>query len=524
MFLRIPSITLLLAVLAAAVPALARPQVVARVNGEPIHRAEVAYLARVEMGHEDSQALPQNVFQAALKKAITNQALYLKARAEVPDAVREAERAATLAVARDYFVPFLEEIARPAAEARTTIERVLEQVPEKEDLVFLYQITMKDRGELERVREEILAGKISFEDAARRHSEGNTARAGGQVGGIKRGDVRYKPETLALLFDKTPKGGVTHVVDERLAPSLFWVKDRKTAEEIRLEDARTMLPKFVGGDMVAYAWEQVEAYARVHPGTEVLVTPESSQEFVNDPERVALRVAGEAFTARDVFSRSGGMSHSLKDIATIAENCYRDLILQNIYVKEKGALELAAHRKAAMAKHLVGRRMLRIASDDLEVADAEIDQYLAENQAKYALPDRVDLGAIFVKTQERVRQVLERLRVEDFETVARAWSQSKKLASLKGRLGVVPVSQVAGNFAGVEPGTILEPQYVAEGEEPGYYIFKVYRFLPAEPGTRQNLSAEAVGGARSMVMARKKEARLREVVSEAMAGAVVEII
>lgn len=501
----------------------ASAQVVARVNGEPLDRAEVAYLAKVELGYADEAALSEQVFATALKKAITNHALYLKAKAEAPDLVRDAARPAALAVAREYYRPFLEEIARPVAEARMTLERVLEQVPEREDLVFLYQITMQDRGALEALRKEILAGKIAFEDAARKHSEGNTARAGGQVGGIKRTDVRYRPETLSLLFDRTPKGGITPVVEERLGPALFWVKDRKSADEVRRAEAETSRPQFVSADMVRYAWEAVEAYAADHGG-EILVNEANAQEFVRDPGRVAFRLEGESYTARDVFSRSGGMNHSLKDITTIAENCYRDIILQRIYLREKGAIAEAANRQAAMIKNLVARQWLRRAGEDLTVSEAEVDRYIAERQDKYAFPDRVDLGVIYVKTEQRLQQVLERLKVEDFETVAKGWSQNKRLAGVGGRVGVVPVSAVKGDLSQIAPGTVLEPQFVDTGEEPGYYVFKVYRFLPAEPGTRANLSAEAVGGARSMVLARMRDERFAEVVSGAMKDVTVEIV
>lgn len=516
-----PTLILTLALLAIALPA--RAEAVARVNGQPIHREEVLYLADFALGYKGDAALAENVFATALKKAIANHALYLKAQAEHPELVGDAERAADLAVSRAYFQPFLEEIARPAATARTTVETVLERIPEREDLIFLYQITMRDRAELEAVRSQVLAGTLTFEDAARQYSQGNTAKMGGEVGGIKRTDERYFPETLALLFDQTPSGGVTQMIDERLAPSFFWVKDRKTVAERRLAEAESSLATFISADMMNYAWQSVADYAAEH-GSELLVTVENAQQFVDEPDRVVFRVDGQAYTGRDVFSRSGGMSHSLKDITTISENSYRDLILQRIYVQAKGAIEAAGHRKAAMQKHLVARQYIRVASADLSVSDAEVVQYLADNQEKYALPDRADLGVIYVKTAQRVEQVQERLKTEDFETVARAWSQNKRLASLGGRLGVVPLGVVQGDFANLEPGSVLAPQEQTQGDESGFYLFKLYRFYPAEPGTMANLGPQAVGGARSMVLVKKREARLAAVVSDALKDLNIELL
>jgi len=514
-------LTLALTLLCSAVPA--RAEAVARVNGQSIHREEVLYLADFALGYKGEAVLAENVFATALKKALANHALFLKAQAEHPELVREAQRAADLAVARDYFQPFLEEIARPVVEGRTTVETVLEKIREREDLIFLYQITMRDRAELEQVRSQVLAGTLPFEAAARQYSQGNSAKMGGEVGGIKRTDDRYYPETLALLFDETPIGGITQVIDGRLSPSFYWVKDRKTKAERRLAEAQSSLATFVSADMMTYAWESVATYAG-EQGGKLLITVENAQQFVDDPDRVVFRVAGREYTARDVLSRSGGMSHSVKDITTISENCYRDLILQQLYVQAKGAIETAGHRHAAMLKHLVARQYIRLASADLTVSDAEVEQYLADHQEKYALPDRADLGVIFVKTEQRVQRVQERLETEDFETVAKAWSQNKRLASVGGRLGVVPLGVVQGDFANLEPGTVLAPQHQTEGDEPGYYLFKFYRFYPAEPGTMANLGPQVVGGARSMVLVTKREERLATMMDGVLKGLKIELL
>ncbi len=501
----------------------ASDEVVARVDGEPIYREEVLHLARFEMGLERDEVTGRR-YAEALKKAVTNHALFRLVQQQAPALLPHAERAATLAAARDYYNAYYARVAMPAARKRMTVEKVMERIPAREDLVFLYQITMADPDALEDVRRRIVDGELSFEEAAKKYSQGLTARAGGQVGGVARSDDRYYPETIRMLFDEMAVGEISPVVDERLGPAIFWVKDRKTAEEVRRAEAESVLDDYVGADAKNYCWEKTFEYADASPDTELLIREADAREFVDDPDRVVLRVDGRAYTARDLMARSGGRVHSLKDVTTIAENAFRDLILTRLFIDRFGEHEAFSHRKNALLKHYAVRLWFREKTRDLTVTDEEVDRYLAEHQEKYALPERVDLGVIYVKTEKRLKQVQERLRVEDFEVVAKGWTQNKILASKGGRVGIVPVSNVQGGLASVKAGTVLDPVYIGQGENPGYYIFKVYRHYPAAPGTRQNLGEEVIGGVRSMVMAEKRKARLGALVKEAMAGVRVEVL
>ena len=498
-------------------------EVVARVDGEPIYMEEVLHLAKIEMGLERDEVTGPR-YAGALKKAITNHALFRLVRKEAPELLPHAERAATLAAARDYYNAYYARVAMPAARERTTIEKVLEQIPEREDLVFLYQITMADPEVLEDVRRRILEGELSFEEAARKYSQGLTARAGGQVGGVVRSDDRYYPETIHMLFDEMAVGEISPVVDERLGPTIFWVKDRKTAEEVRRAEAESALDDYVRADAKNYCWEKTFEYADASPDTELFIREAEAQKFVDDLDRPVFRIDGQAFTGRDILARSGGRVHGLKDITTIAENAFRDMILTRLFMDRFGEHEAFSHRKAALLKHYAVRLWFRQKTSDLTVTDEEVDRYLAEHQDKYALPERADLGVIYVKTEKRLKQVRERLEVEDFETVAKGWSQNKRLASKGGRVGIVPLSGVEGDLASVEPGTVLEPVYIDQGDNPGYYIFKLYAYYPAEPGTRQSLDEKVIGGVRSMVMAEKRKERLSALVAEAMAGVDIEVL
>ena len=514
-------------VAAGSLPALAAEraadEVVARVNGEPIYREEVFHLARFEMGLERGEVKGAR-YAEALKKAITNHALYLLVQKEAPELLPHAERAATLAVARDYYKAYYVRVALPEARKRVTVEKVMERIPEREDVVFLYQITMDDPDELERVRERIVAGELTFQEAARKYSKGLTGPRGGEVGGVTRSDDRYYPDTIRLIFDETFEGDITPVVDERLGYAIFWVKEKKTAEDVRRAEAESVLDDYVRLEADNYCWEKAFEYAEGSPDTELYVKEATARSFMDAPDRVVFKVDGRAYTARDLLARSGGRVHGVKDVTTIAENCFRDLILTKLFVEQYGQHEAFEHRKAALLKHFAARLWFRQKTQDLTVTDEEVDRYLAEHQDKYALPDRVDLGVIYVKTKKRLEQVLERLKVEDFETVARAWSQNKRLAQKKGRVGIVPVSVLRGDFASVEPGTVLDPIYIDQGDQPGYYVFKVYRFYPAEPGTRQSLGEEVIGGVRSMVMAEKRKARLSALVDRAMGAVRVEVL
>lgn len=67
--------------------------------------------------------------------------------------------------------------------------------------------------QLMRLHADIVAGRVSFADAARRHSEAATAAKGGRIGYVRRGDT-YNPQFIELVY-ATPVGGYSPVTKLR---------------------------------------------------------------------------------------------------------------------------------------------------------------------------------------------------------------------------------------------------------------------------------------------------------------------
>jgi parvulin-like peptidyl-prolyl isomerase len=92
--------------------------------------------------------------------------------------------------------------------------------PEQREVSYIYAATTADmateareakRQRLEQVRAAILAGRLSFREAARAHSEAPSAKDGGGLGAIP-SDTRMRPEFRDLIF-RTPANSLSPVTE-----------------------------------------------------------------------------------------------------------------------------------------------------------------------------------------------------------------------------------------------------------------------------------------------------------------------
>lgn len=494
-------------------------KVVARVDGDPITDEELKYVAVVALGVEEKE-VTQDDMKKALRQAVVNHKVWLEVSKNDGGMLQEVERAADMMVARNYFLAWMADYGQVEAMKTVTPTKIAESLPLPEPLAFLFAIVMESREKLEEVREEILADKITFEEAAKKYSKGISAKNGGMVGGIKPGDDRFSENARKEIFS-APIGTVTGVYDELLGYTIYLVKDRKTPEELRLANAHESLEDKIRAEMNRLGWEASTKRA-TQTGSVLYINDSNAAEFEGSLDKPIMKVGNREYLVRDLMSRSGGKSHGKKDLLTIAENVFRDLMLEGVYVEAKGSREQLALRKKAMIEHFSTRRYLADRSKDLVIADSEITDYIEKNRNKFDLPDRVDLGLIMVKSEQRRDVVLDRLNSETFEVVAQAWTQSKKYPN--GKVGVVPLSQVAGDKSQIKAGMVLPPKKMGDGDDEGWYILKVLQFFPAEPASLKNLSPQQIGGIRSILLSRKKEDRLLGLVEGVMKGAKTEIL
>ncbi len=91
------------------------------------------------------------------------------------------------------------------------------------------------RAELEEVREKLLAGELSFEDAASEHSACPSSQRGGDLGMFSRGQM--VPSFEAAAFSQ-PIGEIGEIVETDFGYHLILVTAREEATEQSLEEVR----------------------------------------------------------------------------------------------------------------------------------------------------------------------------------------------------------------------------------------------------------------------------------------------
>ena len=93
---------------------------------------------------------------------------------------------------------------------------------------------MTAREKLTKLKADIAAGRVTFADAARRHSLDPTAPAGGDLGFFARRDAVVDPEVAQAAFAAKP-GEVVGPVDTEFGPCLVHVTDRTSGKPAAFE-------------------------------------------------------------------------------------------------------------------------------------------------------------------------------------------------------------------------------------------------------------------------------------------------
>ncbi|MBX9584443.1 MAG: peptidylprolyl isomerase [Gemmataceae bacterium] len=118
------------------------------------------------------------------------------------------------------------------------------------------------REKLRAVRADILAGKLSFADAARRYSQCPAAAAGGDLGYILRKDMLGDEEFCRAAFALKP-GELSEVVETEAAVHLIRVADRKAGTPTTFERCREEVREAFADDYRAELCGKLRKDARV---------------------------------------------------------------------------------------------------------------------------------------------------------------------------------------------------------------------------------------------------------------------
>lgn len=256
-------------------PEAAATPVIATVNGEAVTAADFKReLAQSRRGSEGLGPRSEEELQASRKAELQR----LIERTELLQAARQAGIAATdedvdkvyLSMRADYpgtsFDELLADEELTPAELRAslreqlTIRKLFQQNvfsrvavtgPEveayyaahaaefaRQDEVHAEQIVVKTEEEAQAIRKAIKAGKVSFEDAARKHSLSPDAKQGGDLGWFARGMM---PPVFDEICFALPIGELSEVVPSSYGFHLFRVLEKRPAGQVPLEAAKAKI-------------------------------------------------------------------------------------------------------------------------------------------------------------------------------------------------------------------------------------------------------------------------------------------
>jgi peptidyl-prolyl cis-trans isomerase C len=215
-------------------PAAGEDPVVATVNGEPIHRAELEKVARA-LPEQFRQMPAQMLYGLLLDRVIDFRLLANEAeRLEVGEdpAVEQALASARADVLRDALV-------QRKIQEGTTEERLRERYEElkqsddfAQEEVHARHILLESEDEAKAVVEQ-LQGGADFATLAQERSTGPSAQSGGDLGYFKR--EQMVPEFAEAAFALQPGEITTDPVQTQFGWHVIKVLDRRTAEPTFVE-------------------------------------------------------------------------------------------------------------------------------------------------------------------------------------------------------------------------------------------------------------------------------------------------
>lgn len=132
---------------------------------------------------------------------------------------------------RDVEEAFLKEYHQGQGEDEVHLWHIVFRIPTEVTLPQLEALVARARE----VREQVASGRVSFEDAARQHSEDGSAQAGGDVGFFGRGQLLPALEEVAFRLEV---GEVSPVVQSPLGFHVLRVSERRVVPVRDPEEAR----------------------------------------------------------------------------------------------------------------------------------------------------------------------------------------------------------------------------------------------------------------------------------------------
>lgn len=243
------------------------PQELARWRGGSLmladldaHLLEVGSAAGEIVGDKEQDALERELKRLFSRRILVNATSLEKLRRD-PSFTASVEAEKKSQLARRYLEKRNASFEVTVEEARAHFDKVQDSLRQEERRTFRHLYFEIGPGKADscaladEIRRKVLAG-ASFEDLIRRHSESTDAPLGGQVGPVKRGDLRG--ELAKLIFALGP-GEVSAVIGKGAACHLFQVVQVLPAVEPQFELLASQMASILARDRrLAWRRQQLE--------------------------------------------------------------------------------------------------------------------------------------------------------------------------------------------------------------------------------------------------------------------------
>ena len=244
-----------------AAPKAADDAVVAKVEGQVIHRSEVIR-AFSTLPQQMQQAGFETIYPNLLERLIQQRLLIIEGRkmklAESAEVKSRLKRLKDALIGEIYLNQLIEQNVTPGLLERRYAEHLQKNPPVDE--VRARHILLKTEIDAKNVIGHLQAGK-TFPDAAKEFSTGPSAAKGGDLGYFKRGDM-VKPFADAAFAMKA--GDVSPLpVKTRFGYHVIKVEDRRAVAPLTFEKMKPKILRDVGRTVAVGVMQQLVATAKV---------------------------------------------------------------------------------------------------------------------------------------------------------------------------------------------------------------------------------------------------------------------
>jgi parvulin-like peptidyl-prolyl isomerase len=344
----------------------------------------------------------------------------------------------------------------------------------RESNVKMSHILLGDEAEASRIREEIVSGRITFEEAAREHSMNRkTSRNEGNVGEVQWG--QSIPDFQKVAFELEP-GEISEPVETTYGIHLVRLDERVPQERGTLEEMRPLLRddarrhletlktrEFMSAleEKAGLTWnleglDALRDLIRENLKLDADTIPKERRYLPRPTEEqqkiVLASFLGRDWTIGDYVEFVAGRPPTLRVQSSIPRNALQELIrtvqlhdlLLTAEAEERGLHERKEVVSAVtrlyeqiMIEHVHGR-FLQAADITPEEVRAFYDSTRAADEESLMIPERVDMIILVHTEKGRVEEGLQRIRQgENEEAVCEEISLDLRTKNKKGRTGLV---------------------------------------------------------------------------------------